>query len=523
VAKVRVYELAKEFGVESKVLMDQLVEMGEFVRSASSTIEAPVVRRLKERLASRAGGQDQRSALSGLASEVPARPSKVAVPDIGSEAAFLAAIDETIKYFNDGDIVEGTVVKVDRDEVLLDIGYKTLCVIPARELSGMHDVDPREVVKVGEHIEALVLPKGDKQGRPILSRKRAQTAGAQGTTEKLKDEDGTVGRGRRDAAYKQSGLPELENIHELYQKERELTARWEALRKLVPEGQDSVSFLANLTGLKPAAVRQVRDMRNERAHSDDGDLPQPYELDKAVATAREMLRRLKDSPPNPPPQPRRGRGGGQDFQVEELDVGRDRERVSLSVKSTREGPWQQFARTRQVGQVVRGRVTKLVPFGAFVRVEKRVEGLVHISELADRHVEIPEQVVQVGDEIFVKIIDIDLARRRVSLSLKQANGGTIGEGVGDDFDPTLYGMPASYDEQGNYEHPEGFDPESGEWLPGYEKQREEWEHQYAEARARFEAHRKQIEQSRQVGKQSVLATDEDLAALRDRLSGGQSR
>src|SRR5262249_22167708 len=94
------------------------------------------------------------------------------------------------------------------------------------------------------------------------------------------------------------------------------------------------------------------------------------------------------------------------------------------------------------------------------------------------------------------IIDIDLDRRRISLSLKQANEGTIGEAVGDDFDPTLYGMPASYDEQGNYEYPEGFDPETGEWLPGYEKQREEWEQQYAEARARFEAHRRQVEESR---------------------------
>ena len=155
-----------------------------------------------------------------------------------------------------------------------------------------------------------------------------------------------------------------------------------------------------------------------------------------------------------------------------------------------------------------GRVTKLVPFGAFVRVEEGIEGLVHISELADRHVEIPEQVVQVGDEIFVKIIDIDLDRRRISLSLKQANEGTIGEAVGDDFDPTLYGMPASYDEQGNYEYPEGFDPETGEWLPGYEKQREDWEHQYAEARARFEAHRRQVEESRK-------ADEEEAATLPD--------
>jgi small subunit ribosomal protein S1 len=111
----------------------------------------------------------------------------------------------------------------------------------------------------------------------------------------------------------------------------------------------------------------------------------------------------------------------------------------------------------------------------------------------------------VGDEIFVKIIDIDLDRRRISLSLKQANEGTVGEAVGDDFDPTLYGMPASYDEQGNYEYPEGFDPETGEWLPGYDTQRENWEHQYAEARARFEAHRKQIEESRKADEEAALA------------------
>ena len=266
---------------------------------------------------------------------------------------------------------------------------------------------------------------------------------------------------------------------------------------------------------------------------------------------------------------------GQEVTVEVLDVDMDRERVSLSLKSTQEDPWQQFARTHQIGQVVPGRVTKLVPFGAFVRVEEGIEGLVHISELADRHVEIPEQVVQVGDEIFVKIIDIDLDRRRISLSLKQANEGTIGEAVGDDFDPTLYGMPASYDEQGNYEYPDGFDPETGEWLPGYEKQREDWELQYAEARARFEAHRRQVEESRKAADEEeavtaesgesdaapagngapraaraprsggsrpgagtpgavtssstpgtaatgTLASDEALAALREKLSGGQS-
>jgi len=150
-----------------------------------------------------------------------------------------------------------------------------------------------------------------------------------------------------------------------------------------------------------------------------------------------------------------------------------------------------------------------------------------------------------------------LDRRRISLSLKQANEGTIGEAVGDDFDPTLYGMPATYDDQGNYVYPEGFDPDTGEWLEGYDAQREEWEQQYAEARSRFEAHRRQVTEARNKAQEEAengepgsgegdaeapaasraassassededtpagaLASDEALAALRDKLSGGQS-
>jgi len=199
---------------------------------------------------------------------------------------------------------------------------------------------------------------------------------------------------------------------------------------------------------------------------------------------------------------------------------------------------------------VPGKVTKLVPFGSFVRVDEGIEGLVHISELAERHVEIPEQVVQVGDDIFVKVIDIDLERRRISLSLKQANEG-VAPAEGDDsaFDPTLYGMSASYDESGNYQYPEGFDPETNEWLPGHETQQAEWERQYAEARVRYEAHMKQVTEAAKAEAEAnlesgtpstysseaapapaeageepaagggTLASDEALAALREKLTG----
>jgi predicted RNA-binding protein with RPS1 domain len=147
---------------------------------------------------------------------------------------------------------------------------------------------------------------------------------------------------------------------------------------------------------------------------------------------------------------------GQEVEVEVLDVDLDRERVSLSLKATQEDPWRQFARTHAIQQIVPGKVTKLVPFGAFVRVDDGIEGLVHISELAERHVEIPEQVVQVGSDVMVKVIDIDLERRRISLSLKQANEGFV-EGE-EHFDPTLYGMAATYDTEGNYVYPDGLRP-----------------------------------------------------------------
>ncbi|NLT29901.1 MAG: S1 RNA-binding domain-containing protein, partial [Propionibacterium sp.] len=169
-----------------------------------------------------------------------------------------------------------------------------------------------------------------------------------------------------------------------------------------------------------------------------------------------------------------------------------------------------------------------------------IEGLVHISELAERHVEIPEQVVQVNDEVMVKIIDIDLERRRISLSLKQANEGI--DATSDEFDPTLYGMTASYDEQGNYLYPEGFDPETQEWKEGYEEQRLAWEAQYNEAQARWEQHKRQIAEAEaaegaaavaagtsyssapesgagEAAPEGSLASDEALQALREKLTG----
>ena len=483
--------------------------------------------------------------------ETPTSTRQVAINDIGSAEDFLAAIDLTIKYFNDGDIVEGVIVKVDRDEVLLDIGYKTEGVIPSRELSIKHDVDPSEVVKVGDEVEALVLQKEDKEGRLILSKKRAQYERAWGTIEKIKDEDGVVTGtvievvkgglildiGLR--GFLPASLVEMRRVRDLQPYVgKELEAKIIELdknrnnvvlsRRAWLEQTQSEVRSTFLQTLQKGQVRSgvVSSIVNFGAFVDLGGVD-------GLVHVSELSWKHIDHPSEVVEV-------GQEVTVEVLDVDMDRERVSLSLKATQEDPWQQFARTHQIGQVVPGKVTKLVPFGAFVRVDEGIEGLVHISELAERHIELPEQVVGVGKEIFVKVIDIDLERRRISLSLKQANEG--GDSVSEAFDPTLYGMAATYDDQGNYIYPDGFDPETNDWLPGFDKQREEWERQYAEAQARFEAHRKQIaaaavDEAEATGEGNAssysssgseepeedrggtLATDEALAALREKLTG----
>ncbi|MFT0763400.1 30S ribosomal protein S1 [Actinomyces sp. F1_1611] len=471
---------------------------------------------------------------------------QVAINDIGSEQDLLKAIDETIKYFNDGDIVEGTVVKVDRDEVLLDIGYKTEGVILSRELSIKHDVDPEDVVAVGDKIEALVLQKEDKEGRLLLSKKRAQYERAWGEIEKIKNEDGVVSGtvievvkgglildiGLR--GFLPASLVEMRRVRELGPYiGRELDAKIIELdknrnnvvlsRRSWLEQTQSEVRTNFLNTLQKGQVRKgvVSSIVNFGAFVDLGGVD-------GLVHVSELSWKHIDHPSEVVEV-------GQPVEVEVLDVDMDRERVSLSLKATQEDPWQTFARIHAIGQVVPGKVTKLVPFGAFVRVEDGIEGLVHISELAQRHVEMPEQVVKVGDDVFVKVIDIDLDRRRISLSLKQANEGV--DPTSEEFDPSLYGMAAEYDENGNYKYPEGFDPETQEWMEGYDSQREAWEAQYAEAQARWEAHRAQVQAALEAdseqapsdeqaptsyssadASEGTLASDEALAALREKLT-----
>jgi small subunit ribosomal protein S1 len=378
-----------------------------------------------------------------------------------SDEDFEAALEGTVHAMEEGKIIEGVVVKVDPDEVLLDIGWKSEGVIPSRELSIKLDVDPNTVVQVGDVVEALVMKKEDEEGRLVLSKKRAQYERAWGTIEKIYHEDKTVQGtvievvkgglildiGLR--GFLPASLVEMRRVRDLapYVGEQleckiiELDKNRNNVvlsrRKFLEETQ---SEFRNefLTSLQKGEVRAgvVSSIVNFGAFVDLGGVD-------GLVHVSELSWKHIDHPSEVVEV-------GDQVEVEVLDVDLDRERVSLSLKATQEDPWQKFAREHAVGEVVDGEVTKLVPFGAFVKVADGIEGLVHISELAERHVEVPEAVVNVGDKIEVKVIDIDTVRRRISLSLKQAQAPSAGPVEQDPYDagPAVETAYSSGDDEG---------------------------------------------------------------------------
>jgi small subunit ribosomal protein S1 len=385
------------------------------------------------------------------------------------DVSFEDAIAQTMVDFDDGDIVKGTIVKVDKDEVLLDIGYKSEGVIPARELSIRNDIDPSEVVSLGDEVEALVLQKEDQEGRLVLSKKRAQYERAWGTIEKIKENDGVVEGpvievvkgglildiGLR--GFLPASLVELRRVRDLQpyvgkvlqakiieldkNRNNVVLSRRGWLEETQKEQRDE--FLANL---KVGEARRgvVSSIVNFGAFVDIGGMD-------GLIHVSELSWKHVDHPSSVVTV-------GDEVEVKVIDVDLDRERIALSLKATQQDPWNEFASSHRVGELVYGRVTKLVPFGAFVQVGEGIEGLVHISEMAAHHVEAPDQVVTPGEELWVKIIDLDLQRRRISLSIKQAaEGGEVAAEYREHFGEH------AFDESGNYVGAidyESFEPET---------------------------------------------------------------
>ena len=399
-------------------------------------------------------------------------PRQITENDLGTltlEEAYLA----TVVDLSNGQLVEGTVVRVDKDEVLLDIGYKSEGVIPPRELSIRNGVNPTDVVSLGETIEAVVLQREDKDGRLILSKKRALYERAWSNIEEIKEGDGVVSGSVIEVVkgglivdiglrgFLPASLVELRRVRDLQpyigttidakiieldkNRNNVVLSRRAWLEENQKEQREE--FLHNL---RPGEVRKgvVSSVVNFGAFVDLGGMD-------GLIHVSELSWKHVDHPGSVV-------AVGDEIDVQVLEIDLSRERISLSLKATQQDPWQEFAAAHEVGELVYGRVTKLVPFGAFVQVGEGIEGLVHISEMSAHHVDLPEQVVTPTEELWVKIIDLDLQRRRISLSIKQAaEGGVVAAEYQEHFGEH------AYDDEGNYIG--GEDSEGQEaWAEVYE-------------------------------------------------------
>jgi small subunit ribosomal protein S1 len=361
------------------------------------------------------------------------RPAIVArdVSDLPDDLDFGAAIEATVVEFEEGDIVEGIVASIDQDGVLVDVGYKSEGLIPLRELSIRRGVDPNVIVKIGDRIEALVLDKEDDEGRLILSKKRAQYERAWGKIQVVYAEGGIVSGpvievvkgglivdiGLR--GFLPASLVELRRVRDLQPyigqnidaKVIELDRNRNNVvlsRRAFLEEQQAEERQAFLDDLAVGENRKgvVSSVVNFGAFVDLGG------MDGLVHVSELSYQHVN--------HPSEVVKVGDDVTVKVLEVDLDRERISLSMKQTQEDPWEQFAGEHEVGDIVDGVVTKTVPFGAFVSVGDGVEGLVHVSEIAMHRVESPELELSIGQAVKVKVTEMEMDRRRVSLSMKQA-------------------------------------------------------------------------------------------------------
>jgi small subunit ribosomal protein S1 len=341
--------------------------------------------------------------------------------------------DATIHPFQEGDVVTGHVVRIDNDEVLVDIGYKSEGVIPAGELSIRKSVDPGDEVSLGEEVDALVLTKEDQDGRLILSKKRARFERAWRRIESAADSGdpvtGTVievvkggliiDLGVR--GFLPASLVDIRRVPNLDEylgqtiecKVIELNRSRNNVvlsRRAVLEEQRKEDRERILDRLQPGQVV-------EGTISNIVDFGAFVDLDGIDGLIH--ISELSWSHVNHPSEIL---GIGDKVTVKVLDIDRDRQRISLGLKQTQEDPWQRVVDTYNIGDELEGTVTKVVTFGAFVEILDGVEGLVHISELAQHHVENPREIIQPGDQVRVKILEIESERRRLSLSIKRVEG-----------------------------------------------------------------------------------------------------
>jgi small subunit ribosomal protein S1 len=338
--------------------------------------------------------------------------------------------DATFRTIEEGEVVTGNVVRIDKDEVLVDIGYKSEGVIPANELSIRKSVDPNDEVHLGEEVDAIVLTKEDQDGRLIMSKKRARFEKAwrriETAAESGEPVEGTVIEVVKGGLIIDLGvrgfLPaSLVDIRRVPNLDEYMGTKIET--KVIELNRSRNNVVLSRRAVLEEERKEVRQQILDRLQPGsvvEGQISNIVDFGAFVdLDGIDGLIHISELSWSHVNHPSEILTIGDTVKVKVLDIDRDRQRISLGLKQTQEDPWQRIVDTYNVGDELAGKVTKVVTFGAFVEILDGVEGLVHISELAPHHVESPREIVHPNDEIRVKILEIDSERRRLSLSAKR--------------------------------------------------------------------------------------------------------
>jgi small subunit ribosomal protein S1 len=338
--------------------------------------------------------------------------------------------DATFRTIEEGEVVTGQVVRIDKDEVLVDIGYKSEGVIPANELSIRKSVDPADEVHLGEEVDAIVLTKEDQEGRLIMSKKRARFEKAwrriEAAAESGEPVEGTVIEVVKGGLIIDLGvrgfLPaSLVDIRRVPNLDEYMGTKIET--KVIELNRSRNNVVLSRRAVLEEERKEVRQQILDRLQPGlvvEGQISNIVDFGAFVdLDGIDGLIHISELSWSHVNHPSEILTIGDTVRVKVLDIDRDRQRISLGLKQTQEDPWQRIVDTYSVGDELEGKVTKVVTFGAFVEILDGVEGLVHISELAPHHVESPREIVHPGDEIRVRILEIDSERRRLSLSAKR--------------------------------------------------------------------------------------------------------
>lgn len=338
----------------------------------------------------------------------------------------------TLEPLNLYDVVTGTVVKINSDEVMVDVGGKSEGVIPIKELSFQKDPDVEEIVKVGDEIQVMVIKMENNEGHMVLSKKRADQEKAMDELQQ-KFENGEVIEAKVVSDVKGGvivdigarGFVPASHLDTKYVDDIKSfvgnTYRFKIIefdpnpenrkiilsRRAVLEEEEKAAREAFWTNIEEGQILKGRVQRiaNFGAFVDLGG------VDGLLHISEMGWGRVK--------QPTDVVSVGDEIEVYVLNADREKGKISLSLKKLIANPWDNAAEKYPAGTVVTGKVVRIAPFGAFVALEDGVDGLVHISQIAWEHVDKVEDALAIGQEVQVKVLEVDEDRKRISLSIKE--------------------------------------------------------------------------------------------------------